>query len=263
MRTRSCNNGFFSSSGSFGNCCVSASCNFITACRSSYVFYAAGSSVFCGSTGKCGTGIVLQTIGDLSPLSVFNCESDWRVTATITTSTSTSLAGPSTVTSVRTAATTATVTTSATARGAAISLGPSSTAQVTSASASASELLASPVTLTVTSMFMLRLPHPLSILISFRLRRPTNHSSHSHCSGRLRNLLKLVKYRNSQPTPQQLQLQQHRRNRRRYRGRYRNHRSNRSRNLLPPSSQVKQNSSCTTNQRSLILCSNSRRSASQ
>lgn len=149
-RTRSCNNGFFSTSGSLGNCCVSGSCDFITACRSSYVFYAAGSSAFCGSTGVCGTGTVYHTIGDLSPVSVFNCESDWRATMTVTTSTTSvsTITSPSTVTSVSTTATKDLVTESA--QVGAISL--SSPAQVTSTSTSTSQPTATPVTLTVTSM---------------------------------------------------------------------------------------------------------------
>ncbi|QDS71528.1 hypothetical protein FKW77_005156 [Venturia effusa] len=150
-RTRSCNNGFFSSSGTLGNCCVSASCTYITACRSSYLYYAGGKSAFCGSTGICGTGLVLKTVGDLSPLSVFNCESDWRVTATLSASSTTSN-GPSTVTSVRTTALTSTVTNSVTQAVAAASVGASSpTVQLTSVATTSDVTTASPVTLTVTN----------------------------------------------------------------------------------------------------------------
>ncbi|KAE9961897.1 hypothetical protein BLS_001181 [Venturia inaequalis] len=151
LRTRSCNNGFFSSSGTLGNCCASASCAYITACRSSYVFYAGGSSAFCGSTGSCGTGVVLKTVGDSSPLSVFNCDSNWRVTATLSAS-STSSDRPTTVTSVRTTGTTATVISSITqAAAAAIVSVTSATAQLSSSALSLSASSQTPVTLTVTS----------------------------------------------------------------------------------------------------------------
>ncbi|KAE9988934.1 hypothetical protein EG328_005644 [Venturia inaequalis] len=151
LRTRSCNNGFFSSSGTLGNCCASASCAYITACRSSYVFYAGGSSAFCGSTGSCGTGVVLKTVGDSSPLSVFNCDSNWRVTATLSAS-STSSDRPTTVTSVRTTGTTATVISSITqAAAAAIVSVTSATAQLSSSALSLSASSQTPVTLTVTN----------------------------------------------------------------------------------------------------------------
>ncbi|TLD20125.1 hypothetical protein E2P81_ATG09195 [Venturia nashicola] len=151
LRTRSCDNGFFSSSGTLGNCCASASCTYITACRSSYLFYAGGGSASCRSAGVCGTGLVLKTVGDSSPLSVFNCESNWRVTATLSTS-STSSDEPSTVTSIRTTGTTATVISSVTQVAAVASISvTSSVAQLTSTATSSSEASVTPVTLTVTN----------------------------------------------------------------------------------------------------------------
>lgn len=171
-RTRSCNNGFFSTSGTLGNCCASGSCDFITACRSSYVFYAAGSSAFCGSTGICGTGTVYHTPGDRSPLSVFNCESNWFATMTPITSTTTT-AGPSTVTSVSTTGTTATVTKSA--QGGSSVLVPVVTS--TSTSTSTSQPTATAVILTVTSMWtpkgqLRELPLCIFFLLNVHTNKP-------------------------------------------------------------------------------------------
>ncbi|KIW02858.1 hypothetical protein, variant [Verruconis gallopava] len=87
-RTRSCNNGFFSTIGSIGNCCVDSSCDFITTCIGNYIYYDSGVSSNCGNV--CGTGTIFHTVGDQSPLSMFNCQSDWTVTETITSGGNTS-----------------------------------------------------------------------------------------------------------------------------------------------------------------------------
>ncbi|KAF2429590.1 hypothetical protein EJ08DRAFT_269769 [Tothia fuscella] len=84
-RTRSCNNGFFSTSGTLGNCCANSNCDFITTCLGSSVYYAAGTKANCGNV--CGTGTILHTVGDLRPVYMFNCDADWTVTMSPSVST--------------------------------------------------------------------------------------------------------------------------------------------------------------------------------
>jgi hypothetical protein len=85
--TRSCNNGFFSTIGDVGNCCEDSSCDFITTCIDDFIYYDSGVSSDCGNV--CGTGFIFQTAGDLFPLSMYNCQSDWTATETITSDSTT------------------------------------------------------------------------------------------------------------------------------------------------------------------------------
>jgi len=76
---RSCATGFFSTSGSLGNCCTNDACPFLTTCLGDFV-YSIGGSANCNQL--CGTGTIFHTSGDQNPLYMFNCNSNWVVTMT-------------------------------------------------------------------------------------------------------------------------------------------------------------------------------------